>query len=779
MLNWRSVLDDVGRAIALPPAHRDAFLGTLDTEDTYTDQVRTLLKRAEAGFLATSMPDEMLSETQLVGTPGQWIGPWRLETLLGRGGMGEVWRAQRADGLYEQTAAVKLMQPGGVERARRFEEERRRLARMEHPGIARILDGGVTPGGAAFMAMDFVNGQPVDAYAAGRPLSEKVRLMADICDAVHHAHTKLVLHRDIKPANVLVDRTGQVRLIDFGIASAIDSNDGGGPLTLAYAAPEQLRGEALSVAADVFALAVLLSQLVTGAIPQRKDDASLIVPPDGLSKDMHAIITRASHQQLDGRFSTAAAMAEDLRASLGNRPVAARGNSRAYRITTFLRRYPAGSAASAVAVLALVGGLSASLMFAADTQAEAARTREALMEAEYQYEMAQANLLGQNTYGDILYELYAEEGRGDELTAALLQRWAVLHADSDKNPDQASSSSFVLGRQFHLRRDHTNAQTVLGAWLAEGYGPRSLRAMGQEFYAMSLFESGKHAEALPEMYEVMASFETGHRRPLQDQLNFALRLATLTNAPADIEKAETLYHAVAAGQAGQELTATQQLTSLQSLMHILRLKGDHDGKIRAAEEIMSVYEANPDHVLGRGLARANLGMFYLYHQDRAAAAEAAARKIVGYDQAAEGESAVTAKGYYLLARSLMHQGQSDPAREALAQGRILQEKYTGLAGGGPDFDLVEAELAGLRLDLGAAEAALARADGHAHPAEYALAKAHVSLIAGGDRQAILDALTVVLKPVRPLHGKREYLLRRLQELGPPEATDPVLSAITK
>jgi tetratricopeptide (TPR) repeat protein len=288
---------------------------------------------------------------------------------------------------------------------------------------------------------------------------------------------------------------------------------------------------------------------------------------------------------------------------------------------------------------------------------------------------------------------------------------------------------------------------------------------------MSLFESGKHDEALPEMREVMASFEDGHRRPLQAQLNFALRLATLSRAPDDIDKAEALYHARKAELGEGEKTAVQELTSLQGYMHILRLKGDLDGMVRVGEEIMSVYEKTPEHVFGRGLARANLGSFYLYLQDNAAATEAVARKIIGYDQEAEGESAVTARGYYLLTRALLYQGKLGAAEEALKQGQILQEKYTGLTGGGPDFDLLEAELAGIRGDLTKAQDALKRAEESAHPAEYALGRAHLALVAGEDKRSIYETLMQELESVTPLHGKRKYLIRRLNELGLPQQTD--------
>jgi len=804
---------------SLPNTERDRRLAALavDDADLHAELVKMLeptpslvrdeehLDRvASDGGLAAGLAEPRIPAS---------IGPFRLIRMLGEGGMGRVYLAEQSDPV-RRTVALKLTRRGfdSAEAKVRFRAERQALATLEHPNIARVFDAGSTEDGRPWFAMEYIEGVAITRWAAERDLDliDRIRLLLPVCDAVQHAHRKGLIHRDLKPSNILVAENGDLgfpKVIDFGISRVVGLEAEArsnvtqlGELvgTPEYMSPEQaMLGEIdVDTRSDVYSLGLVLYELLVGALPISGSDLRALgfeamcrqiregetprpsrARPSAdeidastsrwrarLRGDLDSVLLKALAKDRERRYGSVAAFAEDLSRYLDNEPVLAQPPSLRYRARKFIRRHRLPVATAAIITVALLAStLIASVALL--------RTREALAEAEYQYEMAQANLLGQNTYGDILYELYAEDERGDQLTAELMQRWSALHAERDKNPDQAASSSFVLGRQFHLRRDHTNAQIVLGDWLAEGYGPRSLRAMGREYYAMSLFESGKRAEALPVMREVMASFEDGHRRPLQAQLNFALRLATLSRAAADIEKAEALYHARAAEQAEREMTAAQQLTSLQGYMHILRLKGDLDEMVRVGEQIMAIYEATPDYLFGRGLARANLGAFYLYLQDDAAAAESVARKIIGYDREAEGESAVTARGYYLLIRSLLFQGQLDAAEEALAQGQVLQEKYTGLTAGGPDFDLAEAELAGLRGDLARAEAALARAQGSAHPAEYALGQAHFALVAGGDKQAIYEALMQALEPVRPLHGKRKYLVRRLYALGLPEAAD--------
>ncbi|MEE4296271.1 MAG: serine/threonine-protein kinase, partial [Wenzhouxiangella sp.] len=483
------------------------------------------------------------------------IGPYHLQELIGEGGMGRVYLAEQSEPVRRRVA-LKLTRRGldSADAAARFRAERQALAVLEHPNIARVFDAGSTDGGRPWFAMEFIDGTPINRWAVERGLNlrQRIELLLPVCEAVQHAHAKGLVHRDLKPSNILVIDDGGIGrpiVIDFGIARLADLGQDErtqvtrvGELvgTPEYMSPEQASlGEMdIDTRSDIYSLGLVLYELLVGELPlsgaqlrklgfqamcQAIREGDTPVPSRApassidtgtltwrsrLRGDLDSVLLKALAKDRDYRYGTAAAFAEDLRRYLANEPVLAQPPSLRYRAGKFMRRHRLPVAAAAVVTIALLAStLIASIALM--------RTREALAEAEYQYEMAQANLLGQNTYGDILYELYAEDERGNELTDALMQRWSALHAERDKNPEQAASSSFVLGRQFHLRRDHANAQTVLGDWLKEGYGPRSLRAMGREYYAMSLFESGKHDEALPEMREVMASFEDGHRRPLQ------------------------------------------------------------------------------------------------------------------------------------------------------------------------------------------------------------------------------------------------------------------------
>src|SRR6476469_1456932 len=228
------------------------------------------------GFLAEPIvvPQAMLRE-------GGEIGPYRLEELLGEGGMGQVWRASRADGLYQRRVALKLLRPGLTDQnlRLRFARERQILARLAHPHIAGLLDAGVSSAGIPYLALEYVEGEPITQYwqRLDVPLDARLRMFRQVCAAVSHAHANLVVHCDLKPSNILVTKDGQVRLLDFGIAKLLD---GGGPridhtrtgaraFTLHYAAPEQIRGAPVTTMTDVYSLGVVLYELLTGSKPYR------------------------------------------------------------------------------------------------------------------------------------------------------------------------------------------------------------------------------------------------------------------------------------------------------------------------------------------------------------------------------------------------------------------------------------------------------------------------------------------------------------------------------
>jgi len=273
-----------------------------------------------------------------VDRQGQRIGPWRLERLLGVGGMGEVWLAARADGQFDQRAALKLVRPGwrAAQLIPRFRRERQLLARLQHPNIATLLDGGLTDDGFPYLAMEYVDGEPVTAWCAARgsSLRERLALFREICEAVRFAHAKLVVHRDLKPQNILVTASGRPLLLDFGIATLLDpedetpalTRDEDRVLTPEHAAPEQLRGEPATTATDIWALGVLLYELLTGARPFSGQDCTPLElerrvlheepPPPGevaasrpaaraLRGDLGRVVLKALRKEPERRFGGA------------------------------------------------------------------------------------------------------------------------------------------------------------------------------------------------------------------------------------------------------------------------------------------------------------------------------------------------------------------------------------------------------------------------------------------------------------------------------------------
>ncbi len=336
---------------------------------------------------------------------GDRIGPWRLERLLAEGGMGAVWVAQRADGLMQRTAALKLPRAEWVDQGltERIARERAILARLQHPAIAVLYDAGVTESGRPYLALEYVDGVPIDAYCSARDVRLVLQLFAQVVRAVAYAHAQLVIHRDLKPANVLVTADGTPKLLDFGISKLIEGDVpsvdataltrlAGRPLTLSYAAPEQVLGLAITVAADVYALGVMLFELTTGsrvyrASEPRALEAELLrgdlrkpseATPDrqrakALRGDLDAVILKALKREPNERYQSAAALADDIERYLGGQPVQAQPDSRAYRLRKFVQRNTLPVAAGSVVLIALGIGLGVALWQANEARDQAAR----------------------------------------------------------------------------------------------------------------------------------------------------------------------------------------------------------------------------------------------------------------------------------------------------------------------------------------------------------------------------------------------------------------------
>jgi len=418
--DWARVRARFEELAGLPAGERARRLDELERESPETGrQVRELLAAdQDAASLAieqviASGAARVLEELEPEGggdsLAGALLGPWQLTEPIGRGGMAEVWGARRADGQFEQEVAVKLVKRGmdSDELVARFRRERQILARLEHPAIARLLDGGVAPDGRPYLVLERVDGEPITTWCERRalPIARRLGLVVEAGRAVAAAHRQLVVHRDLKPSNLLVTHDGRVKLLDFGIAKILAGDDPGAGdatrveqrvLTPAYAAPEQIRGEPVSTATDVYSLGVLAYELVVGRLPHERtgrraaelaaqvDRESVEAPSTSvlttsadtdprerrrrsreLAGDLDTVLLAALHRDPARRYSSVEAFVEDLERFLAGRPILARRDSLGYRARKFFGRHRAATAVAAFALVALFGALAIALWQAA------------------------------------------------------------------------------------------------------------------------------------------------------------------------------------------------------------------------------------------------------------------------------------------------------------------------------------------------------------------------------------------------------------------------------
>ncbi len=409
-----------------PRAEREAWLSRECRSDL------GLLERARALLEPDAVPDGFLS-TPFDGigggassagelAPRTRLGPWRLERELGRGGMGVVWLAERDDAAFRRRVAIKVLHGASFDRdlELRFRRECALQASLEHEGIARLIDTGVAADGRPFLVLEHVQGQPLDQWCRARKpgLRERLELFAKICDAVHHAHQRLVVHRDLKPGNILVTDEGEPKLVDFGIAKLLHPEEGATwadltrgeqrLFTPSYASPEQLLGGTVGVPSDVYALGVIGYELLVGELPfdlreadwkERlrivcEDDprppsavavragSTAVTPTRLLSGDLDAILLYALRKEPERRYGSAESLGDDVRRYLTGLPVRARPDTLGYRSSRFLRRHRVASVAAAVALLSLCVGFAATLAqyFEAETARDLAEERSAALE---------------------------------------------------------------------------------------------------------------------------------------------------------------------------------------------------------------------------------------------------------------------------------------------------------------------------------------------------------------------------------------------------------------
>jgi serine/threonine-protein kinase len=423
-VRWAQVRKVFEEAVLVPSHERRAWLHhTCREAPDILNEVELLLRSHDmlGNFLE---PPEPSPQSATISTlAGKRIGPYRIVSLIGEGGMGTVYKAVRDYGHVQKQVAIKvvrgmLVNEGIIER---FEQERETLARLQHPNIAQLLDGGTADDNTPYLVMEYIEGIALDAYCDKHKLdvAARLHLFRTICDAVHYAHQNLIVHRDLKPGNILVDATGTPKLLDFGVAKILDTAQHGDSsemtkagvrfITLAYASPEQLRNETITTKSDIYSLGVLLFTLLTGQRPYDfgtqlpheisravfeqvpykpstialKASASSIpvgVHPQKLSHqlrgDLDNIILKALEKNHEKRYSSVEHLSEDIRRHLAGLPVSARSATLGYRTAKFIARHKVGVAAVATIVLLVVGGIATALWQANKATKEAAKAEQ-------------------------------------------------------------------------------------------------------------------------------------------------------------------------------------------------------------------------------------------------------------------------------------------------------------------------------------------------------------------------------------------------------------------
>ena len=500
---WPVISRRLDEALAIEPGQRDTWLDALAEPDSIRDTLRRLLRDApgvETGDFLNTLPKLTLRSDE-DGAPnppshaaaaGARVGPYRLIRELGAGGMGVVWLAERVDGGLKRPVALKLPRlswsPGLAERMSR---ERDILASLDHPHIARIYDAGVDALERPYLALEHVEGEPIDVYCSQRalPVADRLRLVLQVARAVAHAHAQLVVHRDLKPSNILVDAQGRAHLLDFGIAKLLDPSLEGAadasPATLMmgramtpdYASPEQIRGDAIGTASDVYSMGVVAFELLAGVRPYRlkvglgaaalaEAIARIDIPLASqatvsdsvrhqLRGDLDAILSRTLAKASHERYATVDALADDLERHLRGEPVRARAASKAYVAERWVRRHKVETAIALALVLAAAGGAHAQVLVALALGTGALVALWQRNRALRQAEIARAALARGEQVKDFIASIFTQAvpraGSGGAVAAADLLRAAARRVETDLagQPAVAAELGALIGASFN------------------------------------------------------------------------------------------------------------------------------------------------------------------------------------------------------------------------------------------------------------------------------------------------------------------------------------------
>lgn len=533
---WRRALTVVDQVLDLEePARTRAVEAATADDAELAALVRRWLEAHDASAALdhwSAIQPGALAELAAPLPPGTIVGAWRLVRIAGSGGMGTVYEAERADGAFELRVALKIVRHMGdvALLSERLRRERAILATLDHPHIARLLDGGITPAGLPWYAMEFVEGTPITDWCSAQHLAihRRLELFQQGCEAVQYAHQRLVVHRDLKPGNMLVTPSGELKLLDFGIATLLDDEAPGPdamPRTLArlltpeYASPEQRRGEPATVSADVYSLGVVLYELLAGTRP-RSDDA---LPPSSagmavrLKGDLDSIALTALNPDPADRYGSVEALGADITRFLAGLPVRARQGTWHYRAAKFIRRNRVGVMLGALAIAAVLGGVTAAMLQARRVrqQAEAARRSSefvvGLLELSYPYDSGGTTQSLRSMLDSGAARILARRQQGGEVDPSLLTALSLGFYGLGRFDRSAALDSQALA--IRLANREADSTVAAAKWqLAE-----SLRLAGRQreavaYYADVLaFEVAQHGPDAPDVARLLQSTARAYR----------------------------------------------------------------------------------------------------------------------------------------------------------------------------------------------------------------------------------------------------------------------------
>lgn len=613
--DWPALSPRLDEALDLEPAARPAWIGSLAEPASFKQALCDLLAAADCATRSgvdaprLSLPpddDDDGSAPALVA--GMRVGPYRLLRELGQGGMGVVWLAARDDGTLERTVALKLPRLGwsrGLHE--RMTRERDILASLAHAHIARIYDAGVDTQGRPYLALEYVEGEPIDRYVRSRGLvtPQRLRLLLQVARAVAHAHARLVVHRDLKPANILVDTQGEVRLLDFGVAQLLEderavespiTRQAGRVMTMDYASPEQLRGQPIGTASDVYSLAVVAYEVLTDQKPYRlkRPTASALeeaivaldVRPasaaaadpaarSALHGDLDAILNKAMKKDAGERYASVEAFAQDIERHLARLPVQARPDAVSYRLRRFVVRNAGAVAASAAVAVATLGGAAVALWQASTARSEAAR-------AEQVKDFALSIVTGADT----------ESGANRQTTAVELLQAARARVDKELTGSPATAIELMtaVGSGLQSQGRSAEAAELLRATreravhtLGEGH-PLTLGATNAYGLALVAEDRPKDAIAVLAPAASAASRERNGHAQIEALFNLSTAQLAAAEGEAGLASARAAVAVLAAqGAAARPLDAFNAWGQLANALNANQQPGLADAARRAVD----------------------------------------------------------------------------------------------------------------------------------------------------------------------------------------------------